>query len=69
MVQFLNGHGIQLIDRPGRRQNMTEAFERKNQTIKTILERLQNDTSRSSDAMIISRAKFLSDQNSSVLAD
>lgn len=60
MVQFLKGHGIKLNDRPIRRHDKTRTVEWKHWTIKTILERLRNDLSRFSDAIIISRATFLS---------
>lgn len=60
MKQFLITHNINLNERPVRRDNETGITERKHRTIKHILERLQKDASRSSDAALLSRATFFS---------
>lgn len=60
MKLFLKCHNIKLNERPVRRHNKTGIIERKNRTIKTILERLEKDMSFSSHELILSRATFLS---------
>eukprot|EP00177_Eucheuma_denticulatum_P007832 GFKZ01014258.1.p1 GENE.GFKZ01014258.1~~GFKZ01014258.1.p1 ORF type:complete len:1202 (-),score=97.36 GFKZ01014258.1:1881-5486(-) len=57
---LLNTHYITLKPRPARRHNKTGVAERKIQTIKRIIERLDKETSSCSRDMIVARAIFLS---------
>lgn len=60
MKIFLTTHNIKLNERPIRRHNKTGIVERNHRTVKSIQEQLQNDTLRSNDATLLSRATFLS---------
>ena len=58
--KFFGAHSIQYKPRPARRHNKTGIVERKNGTLKLILERLQKESTRASDHVILSRATFIS---------
>lgn len=60
MRRFLTSHNIRLNERPVRRHNKTGIVERKNLSVKRILQRLQLYKSSSVDATIIARATFFS---------
>lgn len=60
MKLFLSAHDIELRERPVRRHNKTGVVERKNLTLKRILERLQLDKCSANDSTILARATFLS---------
>lgn len=60
MKQFLKSHRIGLSKRPIRCHSKTGIIERENHTVKEIFECLQKDTSKYSDATLLSRATFLS---------
>lgn len=60
MQIFLSYHYISLCERPVRRHNKSGVVERKNGTVKRILERLQHDNSTASDATLLARATLLS---------
>lgn len=57
---FLESCNIMLRPRPVRRNSTLGILERKHSTVKRILERLQSDKSEATDAVLLSRALFLS---------
>lgn len=57
---FVSAHRITLRERSFRRKNKTGVVERKNATVKRILEWLQNDDTTASDATLLARATFIS---------
>lgn len=58
--QFLKQHNIQYRPRPARRHNKLGAVERKNRTIKAIIQRLDSEITNANADTIIARAVFLS---------
>lgn len=67
---FLRSHDVTFKPRPVRRHNKIGIVERKNRTLKSILERLQSDNTAQDDSTILARATFLSNlfAGSSVLS-
>lgn len=57
---YLSSHDITFKPRPARRHNKTGIVERKNQVVKTILSKLDADTSEGTPVTLVSRAAFLS---------
>ena len=57
--EFCSTHNIEFKARPARRHNKTGLVERKNQTLKTVLERLTKDKTTSSPNAILARTTFL----------
>ena len=60
MRRFLASHSIERKSRPVRRHNKTGIVERKNRTLKGVLERLQHDDTEASPELILDRAVFFS---------
>ena len=60
MHSFLLAHGIERKPRPVRRHNKTVIVESKNRTLKSVLERIQFDSSTTDDATLLARATFFS---------
>lgn len=71
MTRFLISHDMALNERQVLRRNKTGIVERKHQTVKVILERLQLDATTASDSTHLSRGTFLSNTfcRSSILSD
>ena len=59
-TKLFDAHSIQYKPRPSGRHNKIGIVERKNGTLKLILERLQKENTRAPDDTILSRAVFLS---------
>lgn len=60
LTDFLRSHDIQFKPRPARRHNKVGIVERKNGTLKEIIQRLDKDISTMSSDAIVARATFLS---------
>ena len=60
VCQFLRAHNIEFKPRPTRRHNKTGIVERKNATIKAIINKLDDEPSNATSETILKRAAFLS---------